>query len=71
MYSLSAINTGDFDIATSAQEAFEEELQRQSFARPSQPGKAIRGWMHPELKLGFETVTATLLDGARSRRGSG
>lgn len=67
IYSLSAINTGDFDIATGAQEAFEEELQRHGFVRPSGPGVATRGWVHPDLKLGFEVVTATLLDGMAER----
>ena len=67
IYSLSAIATGDFDISTGAQEAFEEELQRQGFIRPSGPGMATRGWIHPELALGFEVVTSTLLDGMAER----
>ena len=67
IYSLSAINTGDFDIATGAQNAFEEELQRHGFIRPSGAGKATRGWIHPELKLGFEVVSSTLLDGMAER----
>ncbi len=67
IYSLSAIATGDFDISTGAQEAFEEELQRHGFIRPSGPGTATRGWIHPELKLGFEVVTSTLLDGMAER----
>ena len=53
IYSNSAINTGDFDIVTGAQEAFEEILQHHGFVRPSCPGKATRGWIHPELQLGF------------------
>jgi hypothetical protein len=67
IYSLSAIATGDFDIATGAQDAFEEELQRHSFIRPSGPGIMTRGWVHPELALGFEVVTSTLLDGMAER----
>lgn len=67
IYSLSAIATGDFDISTGAQDAFEEELQRHSFIRPSGPGMATRGWIHPELKLGFEVVSSTLLDGMADR----
>jgi hypothetical protein len=67
IYSLSAINTGDFDIATGAQDDFEEELQRHGFMRPSGAGMATRGWIHPELKLGFEVVSATLLDGMAER----
>ena len=67
IYSLSAIATGDFDISTGAQEAFEEELQRHGFVRPSGPGMATRGWVHPELQVGFEVVTSTLLDGMADR----
>ena len=67
IYSLSAIATGDFDISTGAQDAFEEELQRHAFIRPSGPGMATRGWIHPELALGFEVVTSTLLDGMAER----
>lgn len=67
IYSLSAMATGDFDICTGAQDAFEEELQRHGFIRPSGPGMATRGWIHPELALGFEVVTSTLLDGMADR----
>lgn len=67
IYSLSAINTGDFDISTGAQDAFEHELQKHGFIRPSGPGMATRGWIHPKLKLGFEVVTSTLLDGMAER----
>jgi hypothetical protein len=63
LYSASAIVTGDFDICTPRQDAFEEEMQRVGFVRPSGPGVATRGWVHPELKLGFEVVTDRLLDG--------
>jgi hypothetical protein len=67
VYSLSAIATGDFDISTGAQDAFEAELQRNGFVRPSGPGVATRGWIHPELALGFEVVSSTLLDGMADR----
>ena len=67
IYSLSAINTGDFDIVTGAQDAFEGELQKAGFVRPSGAGKATRGWVHPELALGFEVVSSTLLDGMAER----
>jgi hypothetical protein len=67
IYSLSAINTGDFDISTGVQDVFEEELQRHGFIRPSGSGMATRGWIHPELKLGFEVVSDTLLDGMADR----
>ena len=67
IYSLSAINTGDFDISTGAQDVFEELLQHHGFVRPSGAGVATRGWIHPELQLGFEVVSATLLDGMAER----
>ena len=67
IYSNSAIATGDFDIATAAQIQFEEELQRLGFVRPSGAGKATRGWIHPELPMGFEVVAETLLDGQAER----
>jgi hypothetical protein len=67
IYSLSAISTGDFDIVTGRQSEFEEELRNHGFVRPSGPGVATRGWVHPELMLGFEVVSATLLDGMAER----
>jgi hypothetical protein len=66
-YTASAINTGDFDIVTARQAEFEEELQAQGFIRPSGPGIATRGWIHPALRLGFEVVASTLLDGMADR----
>ena len=67
LYTGSAITTGDFDLATGRQDAFEEELQRVGFVRPSGPGAMTRGWVHPDLRLGFEVVSATLLDGMAER----
>ena len=67
LYSLSAISTGDFDICTGRQIEFEEELQKFGFVRPSGPGIATRGWIHPDLQLGFEVVSASLLDGMADR----
>jgi hypothetical protein len=67
IYSNSAISTGDFDIVTPAQDVFEDILQRHGFIRPSGPGKATRGWVHPDLALGFEVVSSTLLDGMADR----
>lgn len=63
-YSASAINTGDFDLCTPRQQAFEAIMQRHGFVRPSGPGMATRGWMHPDLKLGFEIVAAVPMDGS-------
>ena len=67
MYSLSSINTGDFDIVTGSQSSFEDILVEHGFVRPSGPGMATRGWIHPDLKLGFEVVSSTLLDGQAER----
>ena len=43
IYTLGAINTGDFDIVTGAQSAFETVLQDHGFIRPVGSGKATRG----------------------------
>ncbi len=66
-YSQSAISTGDFDMCTPRQDALEEEMQKLGFVRPSGPGQLLKGWIHPELKLGFEVVADTPMDGAFDR----
>jgi hypothetical protein len=66
-YSQSAITTGDFDLCTFRQAELEEELQRLGFVRPSSAGQMLKGWIHPELKLGFEVVADTPMDGAFDR----
>lgn len=67
LYSGSAIMTGDFDLVTGRQDAFEAILQANGFVRPSGPGVATRGWVHPDLQLGFEVVSDRLLDGNADR----
>ncbi|MBX9796482.1 hypothetical protein [Sphingomonas sp.] len=67
LYSQSAINTGDFDLVTERQAELEDILQALGFVRPSGPGVATRGWIHPGLALGFEIVSSTLLDGLADR----
>lgn len=62
LYSTGAILTGNFDIVTARQAAFESVLQEHGFVRPSGLGVATRGWVHPEFRLGFEVVSSTLLD---------
>lgn len=62
-YSASALATGDFDICTTRQPELEEELQRLGFVRPSGFGRMLKGWVHPELKLGFEVVAEVPMDG--------
>ena len=67
LYSGSAITTGDFDVVTGRQDAFEAALEEQGFIRPAGPGHTPGGWVHPDLQLGFEVVSSTLLDGAADR----
>lgn len=67
LFSTSALATGDFDIVTGAQSAFEESLRGEGFIKPSGAGIATRGWVHPDLALGFEVVSAVLLGGLADR----
>lgn len=62
LYSGSTLATGDFDVIA-RQDAFEAALRAHGFVRPSGPGTLTRGWIHPDLQLGFEVVGSTLLDG--------
>lgn len=66
-YSGSAIVTGDFDIVTARQDVFEAALGKHGFVKPGGVGKMTRGWVHPELGLGFEVVGTSLLDGKADR----
>ena len=66
-WSQSAISTGDFDVCTPQQEALDEEMPRAGFVVPSGPGQFLKGWVHPELKLGFEVVASTPFSGAFDR----
>lgn len=62
-YSGSAISTGDFDLCTPAQPELEAIMQKHGFVRPSGAMKSLRGWIHPELQLGFEVVARVPMDG--------
>lgn len=62
-YSMSALATGDFDLCHPVQPELEAELQRHGFVKPSGPGMSTRGWVHPELGLGFEVVADVPMDG--------
>lgn len=66
-YSGSAIATGDFDVVTPRQDVFERALQDHGFVRPSGHGQSLRGWIHPDLGLGFEIVGSQLLNGKAER----
>ena len=61
------VNTGDFDLCTPRQDALDEEMERAGFVRPRCVGQMLKGRVHPELKLGFEVVADTPLDGAFDR----
>jgi len=63
LWSLSAVTTGDFDICTTRQFELEEEMERAGLVRPSGAGAMLKGWVHPELRLGFEVVAEVPLDG--------
>lgn len=67
LYSGSQIATGDFDVVTSRQDLFERALQEHGFVKPAGPGRSTRGWVHPDLGLGFEVVGSALLDGHADR----
>ncbi|MEG3164898.1 hypothetical protein U1701_09850 [Sphingomonas sp. PB2P19] len=67
IFTASAIATGDFDVVTARQEAFEAALRSLGFAKPSGPDQSTRGWVHPDLRLSFEVVSARLLDGLADR----
>jgi hypothetical protein len=55
-YTGSAVMTGDIDVTSPVQPELEEELRKLGFIRPSGPGKSTRGWVHPDIGLGFEVV---------------
>ena len=63
-YSGSAMSTGDFDLCSPVQAELEEEMQRLGFIKPSGPGMATRGWIHPDLRLGYEIVARVPMDGS-------
>ena len=63
-YTTSALTTGDFDLCTFRQAELEEEMARLGFVRPAGAGQMLKGWIHPQLRLGFEVVAETPMDGA-------
>lgn len=67
IYTRGAVNTGDFDLSCGRQDVLEDLMQQHGFVRPSGPGTATRGWVHPDLRLGFEVVSDVLLDGLADR----
>lgn len=67
LYSGSSIATGDFDVIVTRRDVLEAALLEHGFEKPSGPGVLTRGWIHPELRLGFEVVGSELLDGHADR----
>lgn len=67
LYTVSAVMTGDFDIVTDRQAEFERALKQLGFTKPGGLGHTFEGWVHPDLRLGFEVVSSTLLDGMADR----
>ena len=67
LYSLSGIATGDFDVVTAREDIFEQALLQHGFVRPTGTGVLQRGWVHPDLGLGFEIVGSSVLDGLADR----
>lgn len=66
-FSGSALMTGDIDVTSPVQAELEEELARMGFTKPDGIGHTMRGWVHPGLKLGFEVVATTPMDGTVDR----
>ncbi|MEM1132839.1 MAG: hypothetical protein AAGH53_07875 [Pseudomonadota bacterium] len=64
LFTVSEIATGDFDLVTARQDVLEPIMQTHGFTKPHGLGVNTRGWVHPELGLGFEVVGTSLLDGA-------
>tara|TARA_B000000441_G_scaffold18047_1_gene10642 strand:+ start:435 stop:989 length:555 start_codon:yes stop_codon:yes gene_type:complete len=63
LYTQGMVNTGDFDLVATQQEVLEAIMAQHGFVRPKGAGISLRGWIHPDLKLGFEVVGSRLLDG--------
>ena len=67
IYTRGAVMTGDFDLCCGRQQELEALMQEHGFVRPSGPGMATRGWIHPDFRLGVEVVADVLLDGLADR----
>lgn len=66
-YSGSDIATGDFDLVTARQDVLEKALIQHGFEKPTGRGMLTRGWVHADLRLGFEVVGSELLGGLADR----
>ncbi|MDP1027367.1 hypothetical protein Q5H91_09090 [Sphingomonas sp. KR1UV-12] len=66
-FSGSALMTGDVNLTSPAQVELEEELLRLGFTKPEGVGHTTLGWVHPDLRLGFEVVAEMPFDGMVDR----
>ncbi len=64
LYTGSAMVTGDFDIVTGRHDLIDTLFRKHGFVPPH---PEARGWVHPELALGFEVVGGSLMDGRADR----
>lgn len=55
-YTLSAINTGDFDLCSPRQSELEEEMQKRGFVRPLGQGKSTEDGYIPRLGWGSKSL---------------
>ena len=67
IYTRGAVTTGDFDLCCGRPDELEVVMRQHGFVRPSGPGMATRGWIHPGFRLGVEVVSDVLLDGMADR----
>lgn len=66
-YTSGAIFSGDFDVVTASEEAFERAIVAEGFRREDRSNRLLRGYYHPELVIGIEIVGSRLLDGNADR----
>lgn len=66
-YSGSAVMTGDIDLASPVQQELEEELLKLGFTKPEGLRHTPLGWIHPQLRIGFEVVASTPMGGTVDR----
>lgn len=59
--------TGNLDLVAACLTKFEKELKALGFSKPVGLGHTLPGWIHAELKLGFEVVASSLFGGAIRR----
>ena len=67
-YTASAVTSGDFDLVTPSQSAFENALESFGFVRIREPGMRIGGLIHPRLGLAVQVVSGQLMDGRTNKQ---